>query len=153
MARTKNKHQKKENKPILETFVQKVTAKAGDNTKYLVNPKGEISMSDAISHVIELYRDDAPDYHSFKTLVTFACTAWNASVLPDAKRDEMLNQMLKALPARKKDRSEALGLVKELMDRKKALYPDVTRMVVDFKVTDLGDDFHIAVASTLQKEN
>jgi len=153
MARTKNKHHKKESKPILETFVQKVTAKAGDNAKYLVNPKGEISMSDAISHIIEPYRNDAPDYHSFSTLVTFACTAWNASVLPDAERDEMLNLMLNALPARKRDRGEALGLVKEFMNRKKALYPDITRLIVDFKVTDLGDDFHIAVASTLQKES
>lgn len=75
MARTKNKNKNKKNKqPILESFRQEVAAKRGD-AKYLVNPSGEISMSDAISQLIEPFREDVPDYNSFRTLVTFACTA------------------------------------------------------------------------------
>lgn len=152
MVRKSSKRHKKSKQPILENFIGKVTEKTGD-AKYMVNPSGEISMSDAISQIVEPYRDDALDYHAFRTLVTFACTAWNASILSDDKRKEMLNAMLTALPANKRDRSEALSLVKELMNRKNILYPDVKRLIVDFKVTDLGDDFHIAVASTLEKED
>jgi hypothetical protein len=38
------------------------------------------------------------------------------------------------------------------MNRKRRLFPHVTRMLVDFKVTDPGQDFHIAIASTLGKQ-
>jgi hypothetical protein len=148
MARTKTNKNKQ---PILENFVQKVATKT-KAAKYVVNPKGEISLSDAISQLIEPYRDDAPDYQSFRTLVTFACTAWNASILPPEKREEMLEKMLAVLPPKKENRIETLGLVKELMDRKKKLFPKVSRMIVEFKVTDLGNDFHIAIASTLEKQ-
>jgi hypothetical protein len=151
MARKRHKPRKKDRQPILENFMQKVAAKAGDNAKYLVNPPGEISMSDAISQLIEPYKDDAPDYKAFRTLVTFGCTAWNASILPQDQRTEMLEKVLAALTAGKKDHAEMLEFVNELMDRKKRLFPHVTRMIVDFKVTDRGDDFHIAVASTLSK--
>ena len=147
MARTRNKKRKQ---PILENFMQEVAAKTGD-AKYLVNPSGEISMSDAISQLIEPFRDDAPDYKSFHTLVTFACVAWNASVLPPDERDEMLNKIITGVSRRKKNRSEINEFIKELMDRKRKLFPHVSRMIVEYKVTDLGDDFHIAIASTMGK--
>jgi predicted CopG family antitoxin len=148
MARTKNKKNKQ---PILENFMQQVAAK-NEGAKYLLNPKGEISMSDVIAQLIEPYKEDAPDYQSFRTLVTFACTAWNASILPPEERDEMLDKMLEALPSQKKKRSEIVGFIAELMNRKKQLFPHITRMIVEFKVTDLGQEFHIAIASTLGKQ-
>jgi hypothetical protein len=30
--------------------------------------------------------------------------------------------------------------------------PNITRMIIEYKVTDQGDDFHIAIASTLDKK-
>jgi hypothetical protein len=46
-----------------------------------------------------------------------------------------------------------LGLITELMDRKRKLFPHVSRMIMDYKVTERGNDFHIAIASTLESEN
>lgn len=64
----------------------------------------------------------------------------------------MLDKIIKGISSRKKNRSEILEFIKELMDRKKKLFPHVSRMILEFKVTDLGDDFHIAIASTLGKQ-
>ncbi|MCI0611299.1 MAG: hypothetical protein L0Z71_19850 [Anaerolineae bacterium] len=145
------KRKKKGVSPILKDLADKVTAE-GKIEKFLFNPKGEISMSDAISQLIKPYRDDAPDYNSFNNLVTFACIAWNTSILPEEKRDEALAKMVDVIPGRMEDRFDTLALLTELMERKRKLFPDITRMIMEYKVTDQGNNFHIAIASTLEKK-
>ena len=165
MARTKNKKKTtpRETMPqpqvspdkggssILQKMMRQVKAKTG-LTKTMINPEGELSISDAISNIIAPYRDTAPDYQAFNKLVMVACTAWNASILPAEKREEMLADMRKTMPDQQ-SREDFTEIVKDLMKRKKKLYPNVDRMIVEFKVTDRGDDFHIAIASTLQKKD
>ena len=145
------KRKKKGASPILKELADKVTAE-GKIEKFLFNPKGEISMSDAISKLIEPYKDDAPDYNSFRNLVTFACIAWNTSILPEKQRTEALDKMLKVIPGTAEDLLDTFALLTELMDRKRKLYPNVSRVIMEHKVTDLGNDFHIAIASTLEKK-
>ena len=145
------KRKKKGVSPILKDLADKVTAK-GKIEKFLFNPKGEISMSDAISQLIEPYKDDAPEFNSFNNLVTFACIAWNTSVLPEDQRNEALGKMVAVIPGRMKDRLDTLALLTELMERKRKLFPNITRMIMEHKVTDQGNNFHIAVASTLDKK-
>ena len=70
----------------MQEFVKQVKTE-NEGMKFLLNAKGEISMSDAISHLIEPFREDAPNYNSFSNLVTFACIAWNISILPEEHKE------------------------------------------------------------------
>ena len=149
MARTKTT-KKRKGSPILENLMQEMAVEHGV-IKTLVNPEGEISISDAISKIIEPYRKAATDYDSFYKLVMLACVAWNACILPAQDRASMLQDMLATLPLDTRTRTDFMGTINSLMKRKKRLFPHVCRMVVKFKVTDQGNDFHIAVASTLSK--
>ena len=149
---TARKRKKRGVSPILEDLADKVISK-GRTDKFLFNPKGEISMSDAISQIIKPYTNDAPDYNSFNNLVTFACIAWNTSILPEDHRNEALGKMVDVIPGKMEDRFDTLALLTELMERKRKLFPNITRMIMEYKVTDRGDDFHIAIASTLEKKN
>lgn len=133
---------------ILQKLMREVKAKTGF-TKTLVNPEGEISISDAISKIIAPYRDTAQSYSSFYKLVMIACTAWNAAILTDEKRASMLYDMRKSMPDQQ-SREDFTEIVKELMKRKNRLYPNVNRMIVEFKVTERKNDFHIAIASTME---
>lgn len=133
---------------ILQKLMREVKTKTGF-TKTLINPEGEISISDAVSKIIAPYRDTAQDYKSFHKLVTIACTAWNASILPAKERESMLADMLKLMPDQQ-SREDFTEIVKELMKRKNRLYPKVNRMIVQFKVTERRNDFHIAIASTME---
>ena len=135
---------------ILQKLVRDVKAKTGF-TKTLVNPEGEISISDAISKVIAPYRDTAQNYHSFHKLVMVACTAWNAAIMPVGQRESMLADMRKLMPDQQ-SREDFTEIVKELMKRKNRLYPNVNRMIVEFKVTERRNDFHIAIASTMENK-
>jgi hypothetical protein len=148
MPRKKQKHA---NKSILENFTDEIMSEHRD-IKFLMNPKGEISMSDAISQLIEPFKFDAPDYDSFSELVAIGCIAWNTSILPENKRNEVLGEMMNVLPGKMEDRLEILNLLGALMERKLKLFPNVSRMIVEHKVTDRGNDFHIAIASTMEKQ-
>jgi len=149
MARTKSR-KNRSGSSILQNLMRDVKAQTGF-TKTLVNPEGEISISDAISKIIAPYRDAAQDYESFHKLVTVACAAWNATILPVEKRKSMLVDMRKLMPDQQ-SREDFTAIVKELMRRKNRLCPNVNRMIIQFKVTDRGKDFHIAIASTMEKK-
>jgi len=149
MARTKSK-KPRNGSPLLQNLMQEVAADKSV-TGTVINPKGEISISDAISKIITPYRDTAPNYDAFNKLVTMACTAWNAAILPADQRDKMLAD-LSALMPDKQSREDFTEIIAELMRRKNRFYPGVNRMIVKFKVTDQGDDYHIAVASTSGKK-
>ena len=136
--------------PILKNLMKEVKAKTGF-TKTLVNPEGELSISDAISEIIEPYRGVAQGYEAFHKLVTVACAAWNATILPADKRESMLADMRNAMPDQQ-SREDFTAIVKELMKRKKMLYPNVNRMIVQFKVTNRKNDYHIAIASTMENK-
>ena len=142
----------KDRQDPLKDFAQGFTRQPG--AKLLLNPQGEISMSDAIWKLIEPYKHDAPTYGAFRTLVTFACTAWNASILPADKQSDLIDKILSATSTKTtEDRLDIFALITALMERKKRLFPDVSRMILEFKVTDIGDGFHIAVASTMEEQD
>ena len=149
-AKLSDENQNNSGSSILKKLMQDVKAKTGF-TKTLVNPEGELSISDAISNIIAPYRDTAQDYKSFQKLVMVACAAWNAAILPADKRESMLADMRKTMPDQE-SREDFTEIVKELMKRKNKLYPKVNRMIVQFKVTNRKNDFHIAIASTMENK-
>ena len=149
-AKLSDENQNNSGSAILKKLMRDVKAKTGF-TKTLVNPEGELSISDAISEIIEPYRGVAQGYESFHKLVTVACAAWNATILPADKRESMLADMRNAMPDQQ-SREDFTAIVKELMKRKKMLYPNVNRMIVQFKVTNRKNDFHIAIASTMENK-
>jgi|GEM_PF-1211056 len=135
---------------ILQNLMRKVKSRTGF-TQTLINPEGEISISDAISKIIAPYRDTAQNYQSFHKLVMVACTAWNAAIMPAEQREGMLADMRKLMPDQQ-SREDFTEIVKELMKRKNRLYPNVNRRIVEFKVTQRKNDFHIAIASTMENK-
>jgi hypothetical protein len=142
----------KDRQDLLKNFAQGVTRQQG--AKYLFNSQGEISMSDAIWKLIEPYTHDAPTYGAFRTLVTFACTACNASILPADEQSDLIDKMLAVRSSKNEEnRLDMFAFITALMERKKRLFPDISRLIVEFKVTDTGDGFHIAVASTMKERS
>ncbi len=150
MPRKRNKKSQKRSSPIFQELTLDVKAKIG-LTKTVVNPEGEISMSDAISNIIAPYRNAAPDYQSFQKLVSIACTAWNATFLSADNRTKMLDNMRQLMPDQQ-SREDFTAIVQDLMKRKNKLYPNINRIIVQFRVTNQENGYHIAIASTLEKK-
>ena len=74
-----------------------------------------------------------------------------SSILPVARRESMLDDMRNLMPDRQ-SRKYFTAIVNELMKRKNKLYPKVNRMIIQFKVTERGNDFHIVITSTIENK-
>ena len=77
--------------------------------------------------------------------------AWNAALLPEDKRRAMVDEMLAAgfAGASAAVRPEARRIIEAMIRRKEEHFAANRRAIVSFQLTDRGDDFHLAVASTL----
>ncbi len=80
-------------------------------------------------------------------LVGLAVIAWNLSFMPDEEHQESY----KALTEEIKDDPVAAegmrGIVKELIERKRLLYPDDERAILHHEVEMKGDELRIRTAS------
>jgi len=113
------------------------------------NRDGPNKLSQAISTLISPFKDMGSTYQSFSALVAIACMAWNASLIDEPERGEMVKQVVGVF----KDKTEAKGLLEfsqfsyELIERKLQLFPNDRRFVYKFDVTETKGDFHVFVLS------
>ncbi len=147
----RNRHKKVSALPAL---IENIQADSELKSRQVViNPPGEVKMSEVIAELIQPFREEASSLPEYHWLVTLSCVAWNTANLPAEKRMGAINSFLdefSAMPAR--DRQEITQIALDLVRRKVALFPDNRRMIVDFKVTETKNDYHVAVASTQQPE-
>jgi hypothetical protein len=119
--------------------------------RVMVNPAGRESMSDVLEAFVEPYRDMAETEDAFRKLLSLALVAWNAALLPEDRRQAMIEETLEAgfSKASAADRALAIECVKTMVRRKEEHFPAKRRAIVSFKLTDTGDGWHLTVASTL----
>ena len=119
------------------------------NNKLVLNPPGEIKMSDALGQVLEPYAEDIETLEAYRMLVTIGAMAWNNTLLPPEGQAAGFAASDK-LDVKDKNTMKELILI--LMKRKLDLFPDVRRFIISYEVSDLGNEWHLSVASTLQSE-
>jgi hypothetical protein len=113
------------------------------------NHDGPNKLSQAITTLISPYKDMGSTYQSFSTLIAIACMAWNAALIDEPERGEMVKQVVGVF----KDKTDAKGLLEfsqfsyELIERKLLLFPDDRRFVYKFDVTETKDNFFVSVLS------
>ena len=116
----------------------------------LINPPGEIKMSDEIEELVNPYSEDVTSLNEYQNLIALACIAWNTANLPKRKQKKSVQDGLRTLPDMSADlRQEMSTLLTDLIERKELLFPENHCMIVNFKVTETKKNFRIAIASTL----
>ncbi len=120
-------------------------------TRVVYEPEGREKMSEVLEELVEPYRDQAEGYDAFKKLLQLGVLAWNAALLPEEKRQVMVDEILAAGFARASaaDRAEVRQFIEAMIRRKEELFAANRRAIISFELTDRGDDFYISVASTL----
>lgn len=117
----------------------------------VTSPKNEVKMSEVLEDFVEPYLDFAQNRHQREKLFGIAVAAWNLALMPEAERPTMIEQLInQALqsndPLAQQDTREIL---QDLIQRKQTFFADNSRYIVDFQLQDLGQTFHLSVASTL----
>jgi hypothetical protein len=111
-------------------------------------------MSAVLGDFIEPYVEHTDSEESYRKLVTLAIMAWNASLLPETEPQEMIKKVFdEGIPTGTKElKKELSDIVNQLIVRKKAYFSQYKRYIIDFEVVDLGDQYHLSVASTPDNE-
>ncbi len=111
----------------------------------VINPPGLEKMSDVMWQFIEPYTGFAEHLAEMERLVVIAAMAWNAAIMSDEDSEQFQQKMITSLPAEARENAKAV--IEDLIQRKQRTFADNKRMIVNMKVTDTGDGFHLAVAS------
>ena len=108
-------------------------------------------ISQVILDFAEPLLDDVDD-ELFENAINCAVACWNHSFLPEKKQQRQLRVMVNELG--KSDplaRFEIEDCIRMLLERKRILFADEKRMVVNYKIVE-EDQHHLYVMSTLAED-
>lgn len=145
MAKKKSKNRKRNPIPKRQRRLAAQLKKRGINARTISAPPGTLKMSEVIIEFLEPYQEHATTYEAQQKLTMIGLIAWNASLLPEDEAPAMIDNSIKVLP--RAVREEMIGIIEEMMERKKKHFAKFTRPVVDYHLTDDGDEWHLSVAS------
>lgn len=111
---------------------------------------GQANLSEVFAKFISPYKRLATTNEDFKKLVAIAATGWNAALLPPDEREKIFRNARKTLPD-KQTKEDLNAIVDVFIKRKQKRFSEYTRMIVDFEVSDLGDEYHLSVVSMIKK--
>jgi hypothetical protein len=151
IKRTAKKDKQKRAFKRLEKNVKRNMGKAFEGVVY--NAPGEIKMSDALEEIIAPFVDDADTLVAMKNLVGMGAMVWNITLVPPDEQEEQIQKLIKTMGPEPENAEIFYRMIHEMMQRKQALYPEVHRFIVSFEVEDVGDGWHISVASTLSPQD
>lgn len=117
------------------------------------NAPGQVKMSDALEEVIAPFVGDADTLVAMKNLVGMGSMVWNITLMPPDEQKEQIQKLIKIMESEPEETEILYGMIHEMMQRKQTLYPDVNRYIVSFEVEDIGDGWHISVASTIEPQD
>jgi hypothetical protein len=153
MAKKRAKKKPRKTPNRYRPLVGKMQSKGLLDDKYEIRyePKGVTKMSEVLIDFIEPYVEYAETYEAYQKLVIVAIASWNASLLPKRERKRMVKKMVKSLSLPRSDAQDMKGIIEELMERKEKHFPEHTRVILDYQVTETKHGYHLSVASTLDK--
>lgn len=91
------------------------------------------------------------DDDTYPKLVAVGMAAWNAAVLPPERENELVEQVIRKLSAEL--HQDFRRMLQRMIRRKKRFFADERYFIVDYELTDLGDQWHLSVVSTPAPED
>ncbi len=110
-------------------------------------PREGVKMSEVLEEFIAPYRQYAEDDASYRKLLSLAVAAWNLSFLSYRKRREQLETLVTTLGATERDRQAFRDIMRAMIRRKRLHFLHHRRMIVEYDLEDMGDMYHLTVAS------
>ena len=150
--RTKNAIQDSQKK-----LLQKVKEKSLDNGSDIrvASPDTE-KMSEIIIHFAKPLLDLAKNDTEEKKAITFAILLWNLSLLPETEKMKYREQILKASGVTPDTAPSLVAasnkIMDELLERKKSLFPDINRSIIDYDLIKTPKGLHLNIVSNILKE-
>lgn len=134
----------------LEALQQKMEAEGLlEDMPLMRNPPGKAKMSDILGRFVDPYVGVTENQQQYENMLGMAVLAWNMALLPEEQRQEMLENILKGVDQDPEYQAFFRDFVGKLIARKLKYFNEHKRRIIEFNVRDLGDQYHISVASSM----
>lgn len=122
-------------------------------TKLLMEPPGEVKMSEVLEAFVEPFLEFAETTEAMRRLFAVAMLAWNVSFFSEEERQEMIEEFIETAISSPtpEEREDIQEIVAVLLKRKKELFPEYNRKIISFELVDTGEEYRLLVASTLDQ--
>ena len=151
MKRRQQAHQKHESLKRMEGLRQKMQDEGLlDDMALIHNPPGKAKMSDLLKYFAEPYIDSTHNQQQYENLLSMSVLAWNMALLPEEKRQPTLEDILKGVSPEPDFQAFFREFMETMIARKLTYFDQHKRRIIEFYVTDLGDQYHISVASSIE---
>ena len=151
-SKSKSKKRTRNSRPSpTERLARKVAQGPLHPTGVVIEPAGQVKMSEVLEQFVEPFLEFARTAEEHRKLFTLAALAWNVALLPPGDGEKMIAEVLNASLAAAGEQvtAEARDIVDMLVVRKRLLFANNTRQIVNIEITKTAHGFHLAVASTL----
>jgi hypothetical protein len=118
--------------------------------KVLINPPEHEKMSEVILDFAQPLLDMSDNDEATQKAIDFAIVAWNFAIIKERSGEQALEEMMRKTA--KPGTDEAMierykPHFDMLFQRKRELFPDNQRMILDYEFTESRDKFHLNVLS------
>ncbi len=140
-----------------ENLLQRVKDQSIDGGReLLIAPPNMTKMSEIIIDYAQPLLNVAKNDEEQKKAISIAIAIWNLSLYPKEMQSEYIGKITEIMTASRKD-SELSENEKEvlnfLMKRKKTLFPEIKRVILDYEYVETPKGFHINVVSNILKND
>jgi hypothetical protein len=117
----------------------------------IVIRSSEGKMSEVLLEFIEPFKKYATTMPAYERLIVLAILAWNAALLEGVERQELINKTDEIIigQAGEEWRKDLDAILAMLIERKERYFADNKRRIIEYRLTDTGKNYHLAVVSTL----
>lgn len=124
---------------------------SNNNTEVIVEPEGYEKMSDVIIKFLQPYIIKLRNPEEYRKLVVIGILAWNASLMTQKERKEMINEIVSQSIAYGETEAQTamIEIVNELIQRKEKHFSHIKRYITDYKLTKTGKEFNLSIVSSL----
>src|SRR5262249_192384 len=113
----------------------------------VVSPRGKEKMSEVLLEFVEPHMHEANTPEAMRALLRMGTIAWNAAIIPEDKREELLRDALDKTPPEQREIMEPL--VRMFIQRKLQFFADNKRMILDYQLSMTPTGPHVQVISSL----
>lgn len=120
--------------------------------KVVFNSPNHEKMSDVIIKFAAPWLDEVPDDDSVRPIIELALMAWNFAIIKEHEGEPAVDRILRetaTLGTSDATREEFKAFLEKFFQRKRELFPDNQRMILDYELTESSDNFHLNVVSTI----
>lgn len=149
MARRRKKQAKPESRGIAK--LKRELMRDGLVADVRQAPSGEPKLSAALIKLVSPFAPHAKTLREYKVLIGIGVTAWNLPLLEGPEREDFYKQLIQPLLESGDEhmRREAKEMFSTLLKRREQYFADDKRLIVNFTVTDNGDEYNVAIATVM----